>query len=376
MKIIDILTESTQLFEARIDHPEDLVFSDGIDGAKRAVEALTQTAQDEKSITIKWDGFPALIFGRNERGELIVADKHMFDKKDGSGRVTSPAAFRQYDVNRGANRNDLYQKIDVLWPALEQVVPRNVKGYYWGDLLYVGKLKPTKGAFAFRPNTVTYTVAANSELGQRISQSVGGIAVHTFIDASGGSSALTDISSLGQGPIMFVSGAMPVKLAIKVDKRAVAQTMAVITKNSAAVTTFLAQLNAIKAKGIVGALSTYITAKIASGNFDNMIQGFYQYLPNKLSPAAQAKLLGNNRNGWLYTEGATGIAGLLQIWSAIYNLKLNIKQQIDAQMASSPVQATIDGTAGHEGYVAGSGVDKIKLIDRLAFSRANFAKTR
>lgn len=376
MKIRDILAESKKLFEARIDHPEDLVFSDGIDGAKRAVEALAQAAQDERSITIKWDGFPALIFGRNERGQLVVADKHMFDKKDGSGRVTSPDAFRRYDVNRGADRADLYQKISILWPALEQVVPKNVKGYYWGDLLYVGKLKPVKGAYVFKPNTVTYTVATNSDIGQRIAQSVGGIAVHTYIDHAGGSHVLTDISSLGQGPVMFVSGAMPVKLNIKVDQGAVKQAMAVTNKNSTAVTTFIAQLNAMKAKGLLGALSTYITAKIASGNFDNMIQGFYQYLPTKLSPTAQQKLLGAKQDGWLYGEGAAGITGLFQIWSAIYNLKLNIKQQIDAQMANAPVHATIDGQAGHEGYVAGSGADKIKLIDRLAFSRANFAKTR
>ena len=66
---------------ARIIHPEDLVFSDGIPGAQKAIASLEQMVKGSQVTTIKWDGFPALVFGRNVDGDLIVADKHMFDKK-------------------------------------------------------------------------------------------------------------------------------------------------------------------------------------------------------------------------------------------------------------------------------------------------------
>ena len=98
-------------------------------------------------------------------------------------------------------------------------------------------------------------------------------------------------------------------------------------------------------------------------------------MPTKISPAAQQKLLGDG-DGFLYKEGRAGLEGVFQIWVAIYNLKLNIKQQIDSQSASGDVQAFTGDAAGHEGYVVGGGEDKIKLIDRLGFSRANFAKNR
>jgi hypothetical protein len=105
-----------------------------------------------------------------------------------------------------------------------------------------------------------------------------------------------------------------------------------------------------------------------------MLDGFMQYLPTKLSPAAQAKLLGDNHNGWLYGEGRPGIEGIFTIWVAIYNLKLNVKQQIDGQQATGDIQAFTGNDPGHEGYVVGGGEEKMKLIDRLGFSRANFAK--
>jgi hypothetical protein len=105
-----------------------------------------------------------------------------------------------------------------------------------------------------------------------------------------------------------------------------------------------------------------------------MLAGFYNYLPSKLSGAAQGKLLGANKDGWLYKEGAAGLQGIFEIWVAVYNLKLSIKQQVDAQATGGDIQAFTGTDAGHEGYVVGGGDEKMKLIDRLGFSRANFAK--
>lgn len=360
---------------ARIVHPEDRVFTDGITGAQKAIADLESMVKGKQVTTIKWDGFPALVFGRNVDGELIVADKHMFDKKDGSGRVTSPEAFRQYDVNRGANRNDLYEKIDLLFPALETIIPGGFRGFYMGDLLYAGRLPENRGYYTFKPNTVTYRVKAQSPTGAKIAQSVAGIAVHTFIpDISSGDQPLKGLGGLpDSGPIWFVSGEMPVPR-VQMDTTALNTAKQTVAKYSEAVGTFMAKLNEIKAKGLLGNISTYITAKIGSGNFDNMLADFYRYLPSKLSPGAASKLLGDNQDGWLYTEGAPGLQGLFAIWVAIYNLKINVKQQIDTQVGAGDIQAFTGNDPGHEGYVVGGGEEKMKLIDRLGFSRANFAK--
>jgi hypothetical protein len=376
MKIKDIITESRVIVkEGRIVHPEDLVFAEGIPGAKRAVTALAAMATGQELTTIKWDGFPALVFGRNVDGQLLITDKHMFEKKDGSGRVTSPQAFMQYDVNRGADRSDLYDKISVIWPQMEKIIPKNFRGYYMGDLLYAGKQDATGGFYVFKPNTVTYRVKANSEAGKHIAGSVAGIAVHTYIaDIGAGDQPLNGLGGLpASGPIWFVTGEMPVPQ-VKVDQKAVGAANATIAKYESAVTDFIGQLNVLKAKGVLGAISTYITSKISAGSFDHMLEGFYQYLPSKLSGAAQGKLLGAEQDGWLYKEGREGLTGIFTIWVALYNLKLNIKQQIDAQVGAGDIQAFTGKEPGHEGYVVGGGEEKMKLIDRLGFSRANFAK--
>jgi hypothetical protein len=375
MKITEVFAPKPQVIKEGIVHPEDAIWTDGIPGAQRSIAGLAAMAQGKELTTIKWDGFPALVFGRNVDGQLMVTDKHMFEKKSGEGRVTSPEAFKQYDMNRGADRADLYGKIDLLWPALETIIPGNFRGFYFGDLLYAGRLQPTGGFYTFKPNTVTYKVRADSEMGQRVGNSIAGIAVHSFIPSIGE----PDQPLQGTGglptdgnPIWFVTGEMPVPK-VKMDKSAVDAANAEVKKYNQAVTDFIGQLTIMKAKGIIGLASKYITSKIAAGNFDHMLEGFYDYLGSNLSPAANQKLLGGGQ-GWLYTEGKTGLQGMFAIWVAIYNLKINIKQQIDSQQATGDVQAFTGKDPGHEGYVVGGGADKFKLIDRLGFSRANFAK--
>ena len=79
--------EKINLVEAKghLDHPEDLVFLGDIEGAKQAIKSMEQTIAQPGTITIKWDGYPALIFGRNKDGRFSIMDKHMFNKKDGTG---------------------------------------------------------------------------------------------------------------------------------------------------------------------------------------------------------------------------------------------------------------------------------------------------
>jgi len=95
------------LLEAKghLDHPEDLVFLNGSQGAISAVDSIINTVKSPKEITIKWDGYPALIFGRGPDGKFSIMDKHMFNKKDGTGRlVFSPEQFQKYDMNRDVDR--------------------------------------------------------------------------------------------------------------------------------------------------------------------------------------------------------------------------------------------------------------------------------
>ena len=168
--------------KGHLDHPEDLVFLGDIEGAKRALDAIQQTVKSPDTVSIKWDGYPALIFGRGVNGKFSIMDKHMFNKKDGTGRqVFSPEQFVQYDQARDVDRVGLHQLVAEIWPGLEKA--DKSKGFYWGDLLFSQPLEEKDGVYTFRanPKGITYTVDPNSEVGKLMAGKTAGIAVHQFI---------------------------------------------------------------------------------------------------------------------------------------------------------------------------------------------------
>ena len=83
IKLVESKVHSVQLNEgARIDHAEDIVFWEGSRGAIRALESLKSLEQGKHTdVTLKWDGSPAIMFGRDESGEFVLTDKSGFGAK-------------------------------------------------------------------------------------------------------------------------------------------------------------------------------------------------------------------------------------------------------------------------------------------------------
>ena len=76
--------------EARIQHAEDIIFVEGSKGAMRVIQALIGLEkQGHKATTVKWDGKPAVIFGRNTNGDFVLTDKSGFSAKGYDGKPTS-----------------------------------------------------------------------------------------------------------------------------------------------------------------------------------------------------------------------------------------------------------------------------------------------
>lgn len=365
LEFIRTLTEGT-----RIDHPEDLVFSEGSQGASRAIQALTDIANNPETITVKWDGFPAVVFGRNVDGVLVVADKHMFTKKDGSGRVTSLEQFIQYDANRGANRGDLYEKMRVLWPALEQAVPANDRGYYWGDLLWVGVPPVQGGRFVFKPNTVTYSVDAKSALGQRIANSVGGIVIHQFFpDFDQDPVVLDGTGNLNlNSPVCIFTPRMDITPKIGQPVRLIKQAQSNLKKYSAAVDKLLdpVSLAEIKCKDLPALMQKFVNARVRGES-----RTFAEWVPTVVTSAKAKNLLGENQDGYLY-QYAGGLNGAFQLFDDITAIKRSLIEQLDNQQGA--INSSINGKQGGEGYVFPTSQGLIKLVDRASFSAANFAK--
>lgn len=365
LDFIRILTEGT-----RIDHPEDLIFSEGSRGATRAIQALSDIVNSPETVTVKWDGFPAVVFGRNHDGVLVVADKHMFTKKDGTGRVTSLEQFIQYDANRGANRGDLYEKMRVLWPALEQAVPANSRGYYWGDLLWVG-VPPVQGdRYVFKPNTVTYSIATNSALGKRIASTVGGIVIHQFFpDFDQEPVVLENTGDLNlSAPVCIFTPRMDVTPKIGQPVRLIKQAQADLKKFGAAIDKLLdpVSLAEIKCKDLPALMQKFVNARVRGER-----RTFAEWVPSVVTGSKAKNLLGDNEDGYLY-QFSGGLNGAFALFDDITQIKHNLIEQLDNQQGA--VQSSINGQQGGEGYVFPTSQGLIKLVNRAGFSAANFAK--
>lgn len=383
MNLFELFTNTKNILMEGIDHPEDLIISNGKAGAERVLKDLANLQKDPSTVSIKWDGFPAVVFGRDSEGNLVFMDKHMYEKVvKGTLKFTT---IKDYDIGRDANRNTLWESESVLRPALEKLVP-NVRDQYWmGDLMWTGTPPTSNGYFVFKPNTVEYRVKIDATPGRgntlsdQIARSIGGIAVHTFIPGLGQpDTPLVGLKGLKENEgVVFLVGEMRDKPKVAVNTDLINKTKQVIAEHGNAVDKFIADLTAMKGKTVISAMSPFITRMLEEDDITNdIVPRFLDFLAEKLSPAAQQKMLGANKDGWLYQEqgGGPGLLGIWTMWAAIVDLKNNIKQQIDAQQQGSEIIAITDGINAHEGYVFGAGKDKLKIIDRLGFSRANFAK--
>lgn len=372
------LFESRRVLAEGISHVEDLIIGDGSLGAQRAVNELLGLQKSADTVSIKWDGFPAVVFGRDEAGKLVFVDKHMFDKiSKGKMKFTS---IEEYDHERGVDRSDLWAKAKVLTAQLEKVVPKTPNRFWMGDLMWTGTPDTVNGFYSFKPNTVEYQVKKDSKLGKEIAKSQGGIAVHTLIPGLGaGDEPLRGLEGLqSNGGVVFLTGEIQhTKPKISVDKKYVEDVQKIIRVYGNTADKFIRDLTAIKAKTVLTNMSPFITRMLEEGDIkSDIIPRFLDFLQGKLTESAAAKLLGKNKDGWLYTNGAPGLEAIWKLWAAVTDLKIHIKEQIDTSLQGSEVRAIINGMDSHEGYVFGSGKDKLKIVDRLGFTAAHFAKFR
>ena len=361
--------------KGHLDHPEDLVILGDAAGANKALQSIIATSKNPKTITIKWDGYPALIFGHGPNNKFSIMDKHMFNKKDMSGRqIYSPEQFVQYDKARGVDRSELHKLIQIIWPGLEKE-SKGTKGYYWGDLLFSAPLKEIDGLYKFKanPNGITYTVDADSNIGQLLTKKVAGIAVHQFLspDAVSTDQAKSLDGTIGNlknsSNVAIVPSAMPVTPKIKLDKGLEKQVSQDISKYGKDVSKLMGTAPQARS-AFNGLFTTYINKKIVSGDLNNLAEDFLSYFENRPMTASMKKKLADHIN-----SNKKGIIGLFTIWTAIYNLKMDLVNQLAKAAEQSPVKGYLQsGQQSQEGFVS----QGLKFVDRMGFSRQNLAAKR
>jgi hypothetical protein len=353
------------IFEGvRIEHPEDMVLDAGSRGLTQALQGILAAARAPETTTVKWDGRPAIIFGRKPTGEFVLTDKSGFLARGYDGLATSPEQIEQIMAARGGERSGLVDLYKKLFPMLRRAVPQDFRGYIQGDLLWADQPPVVNGAYEFTPNTVKYRVPADSELGQKIGASEVGVVVHTALAEPGAPAEPIRAAALTDSPGLLVldpSLREPRKIQLK--DSVVKDVQRLISQYGSAIDRLFdpAELRARKITDLPQLIKQYLNSRVRARDYSNLVAGFGEWVQQK-SPAKAPRIF-----EWA-TENKQAVAAVFQAFLEISALKNELVRQLDAQ--GQDVQASVDDEPGHEGYV-GQGM---KFVDRMRFSAANFAK--
>ena len=167
-------------------HIEDLILDGGVKGARQAILALRSlrdmlSGNSKKSvdITVKWDGAPAVFAGEDPRdGSFFVAKKGIFN--------SNPKIYKSHEDIKADTSGDLTKKLILAFDELQKL---GIKGVIQGDFMFDNSdlKKETidgKSFLVFHPNTIAYTVPADSALAKEIRAAKIGIVWHTIYNGS------------------------------------------------------------------------------------------------------------------------------------------------------------------------------------------------
>lgn len=368
---MDVITENPyspyKLTEGvRIEHPEDLVFDYGSKGLMQALSGIQRAAAEPaKTNTIKWDGKPAVIFGRDSAGDFVLTDKSGFLAKGYNGMAKSPKDIERIMGMRKGDRTELIAVYAKLFPLLSRTVPNDFRGYVQGDLLYSDTPPLENGAYVFTPNTVTYRVSADTPLGKAVGASEAGVALHTAINEPGGPATPITSAVLNKAPGVLVLDPTMKDTGSKItlNTQLIKQVEDTYNNYAPEIDAFFnpTELRSRKITNTPALLKQYINSKVRSGNYKNMIKDFGPWI-EQMQPTKAPRII-----DWM-NQNKGAVTALFSGFINISQLKNDLVRQLDAQ--EQDVTADILGEPGHEGYV-GAGM---KFVDRMRFSQANFAQ--
>ena len=396
MKYTQFLTEDVNV---HLYHIEEDIIRNGLVGAKSAVNYLTglvdMMAGDTSGkvkVTVKWDGAPAIIAGRNPlNNKFFVGTKSVFNP----GKPKINYTFK--DIEKNHPDQGLQKTLKYAHRYLQTL---NIPGVVQGDLMFIpGSLKPERiddeAYLTFTPNTITYAVQKGSKLYDKITKAKIGIVFHTAYEGD----ALDDMTANfgidisefgGDGSVWYddayfkdLSGTATfssdqvrsLKTAIaQIDQLAdqVPNPLWMKLSTNKDFTTYMLQFVNKQVRG----------GKIG-GNVKQMMQQFLNYYRDTQAVAKDKLKTDKAKDkrdqlvalmGKLFADNQQGVENILEIHNRTIAVKNVILKQINAVKATKQFIKTDTGfkVTNPEGYVAiDNDGSAVKLVDRLTFSRQN-----
>lgn len=386
------LTEAGEPVGREFQHIEDLVYIYGPAGAKKAIDRIASIGKNSKHMELKWDGSPAIIFGRDENGTFHFGDKYS-KEIIGSGKDV----YNQYVGRSGASvsdeRKQFAGEMSQLYDLYEAATPKDFRGFLEGALLYKSRPQQNKhGEYFFQPNTVIYYVAADSKLGKRIAQSITASTATAYFDAlpalGGQRQAVGDRwKNVGSNDVIILPPKFATDVQADIPEEAIQNLYQYLSAHKSKIEKFVtpsAEWNA--------------TFKDPSQGPTKWREVIYKYVNSQVDNPTGLKNLGTNMAQW--AEGDPILSGGKRREVAINDIKnagdnltatfrlvrgiMDVKDEVVDQLehptlSSIGIRAELPGGAkGGEGFVSdpSGGTQPLKFVKRGTFTAANRAKGR
>ena len=396
MLIEDVLTEFKR---THLEHIEDIVITDGYEGGKAVVEyfrglllTLKGTSSEAMSVSVKWDGAPAVVCGTNpDNGRFFVGTKSVFNP--GTPKIN----YTKKDIANNHGTDDLGQKLLKCLVHLKKIT---IQGVVQGDLLFtdediIRKNIDGKPHLTFTPNTITYAVPEGGDLGKQIDRAKVGIIFHTTYNgetladmtASGGA----DVSSFTKSNDVFFDNATykDVSGTAKFTDDETQKFFNGIEKLETLLNNVPRNLSSVLGQNqdFIPMFQIYINSMVKQGQLptdvNKFLQGFRKFYADRMQQqmaglkaqkALQLRQEKMKQMPVFLNRAKKPLQAMLTFYKAVQTMKAFVLKKMNQAMAIGSFSQTDSGleVTEPEGFVA---VDKsgnaVKLVDRLGFSRRN-----
>jgi len=399
LKLSQFITEQKN---THMEHLEDMIFNDGVEGARSAINSLRSLrdmlsghSKTKVNVTVKWDGAPAVFAGIDPSdGKFFVAKKGIFNK--------NPQLYKtNADIDQYLS-GDLNKKFKI---ALEHFSKLGIKrGVYQGDLMFTSgdiKTMSSEGVkyYTFQPNTILYAVPVNSNLGRKIKKAKVGIVWHTTYS---GNSIENMKASFGKNIVSSLKSSSNVWMD-DATYRDVSGNASFTQEENANVTEILSKagklfrginsttLNTIAndeelKQKIKAYNNTYVRVGSKFPETKKHVKGLYDYITNWYQKQIDSKKTDDAKQKWkekrdivlknLFTD-TQSLSIMFELMFALIEAKQLIIDKLNNASSMGTFLRTKNGlkTTNQEGFVAIDNLSggAVKIVDRLEFSRANFS---
>ena len=391
----------TEAKNTHMEHLEDLIFNEGVDGTRKAInflrdlrDMLAGHGKGKVNATVKWDGAPAIFAGYDPKdGKFFVAKKGLFNKNPDMYKTN--ADLRKLSPELG-------KKFAI---ALKQFSKMNFpKGkVFQGDVMFSGndvKTTTIDGIkyYTFHPNTIVYAVPVDSQAGRLIKTAKIGVVWHTTYTGR----TIKDMSaSFGKGITKMLRANRGVWMVdatyndVTGNATFTSEETATLTSHLSTAGTLFRQISAqalntirdneeLKIK-IKTYNNTFVREGVPFPNPKAHAKGLYNYITEWYQKEINKKKTQKAKDAWEAKRDAVmkdvfahaiELVKMFELMNELIQAKQMVVEKMQKASKLSTFLRTTKGfkVTGEEGYVA---IDKIgnavKIVDRLEFSRANFS---